>query len=432
MYGINISHNIKERYGCEIVYIYVQLEDNYEFAKDFFNFKKDDSGENSFIKNIREYAKEHLQDKSGIAAAILVNGVIIGSLAIMSLLLPLNENEQDMVALTPPTKIEEKINDEGKERSIAPSQDVNEIANIPNLEEAKEVQNESKPVSNNNNNNVAKPQPEKPAPPINNKTMVKVRMASGQVLSIELEEYVVGVVGSEMPALFSNEALKAQAVAARTYALKKTASGKVLSATTEDQVYKTNAQLQAMWGGDYSKYYNKVKNAVYSTEGLALTYGGQYIDALYFSTSNGKTEEPSYVWNYSVPYLKSVDSSFDANTTAFKRTVNFSYDTISSKLGVSVNSGTEIKVLSRTAGDRVNNISIGGKTFTGNKVRQLLGLRSTDFDIELGSGSVNITTRGYGHGVGMSQYGANEMAKTGSTYSQILKHYYTGVNIIKK
>ena len=106
------------------------------------------------------------------------------------------------------------------------------------------------------------------------------------------------------------------------------------------------------------------------------------------------------------------------------------YEKLSSKLGVSVNEDTQIEVLSRTAGDRVNEISIAGKTFTGVKVRSLLGLRSADFNIVKTSTGVKITTKGFGHGVGMSQYGANGAAKTGMTYKQILKHYYSGTSLV--
>lgn len=161
---------------------------------------------------------------------------------------------------------------------------------------------------------------------------------------------------------------------------------------------------------------------------MVMTYGGQYIDALYHSMSNGKTELPKYIWNSNYPYLVSVDSSWDQNVKNYSVTKNFSYNDVSAKLGINVNEGTSIEVLSLTESGRVNEIKIGDSVYTGVQVRTKLGLRSADFTISKTSGGLSITTRGYGHGVGMSQYGANEMAKQGYSFTQILTHYYTNIN----
>ena len=234
-----------------------------------------------------------------------------------------------------------------------------------------------------------------------------------------------------MPAEFNSEALKAQAVAARTYALKKSLNNTTLTATTSDQVYKTNDQLKALWKDSFYLYYNKVKSAVVATEGVYMTYNGSYIDALYFSISNGKTEDASFVWGNNIPYLKPVDSSFDTNVSGFSKAKSISMSSISSKLGVNLNSISQINIISKTSSGRINKINICGKEFSGTKIRSLLGLRSTDFSITQSGNNIIFTTKGYGHGVGMSQYGANEMAKKGYTYQQILTHYYTGISINK-
>lgn len=263
---------------------------------------------------------------------------------------------------------------------------------------------------------------------VDNNIYVNVRRG-GSVVKIELEEYVTGVVGAEMPASFNVEALKAQAVIARTYALKANSRGTVLSDNESSQSYKSNDQLKSLWGSSYNTYYNKVKGAVDSTRGMYLTYNGSYIEAVYHSTSNGRTEDSSNVWGNYFPYLVSVDSPYDSSNPSYLKTVSFSYSDISKKLGVIITSDTDFIINGKTSGDRVSSISVGEVSFTGVDFRNKLGLRSADFDIEKNDEGVVITTRGYGHGVGMSQYGANGMAKSGSSYRDILFHYYPGVTL---
>lgn len=259
---------------------------------------------------------------------------------------------------------------------------------------------------------------------------VTVHRSNGKVVKMSLEDYVVGVVAAEMPASFSNEALKAQAVAARTYAMYLVNSGKKLTDTVSTQVYKDKTQLKKMWGSSYSKYYNKVKNCVNSTKGIVLTYNGKYIYAAYHSTSNGKTEDALNVWGKSYPYLKSVSSTWDKNVSSYKRVVTKEFNNLNKVLGLNINSDSKV-VIKRNASHRVSSVKIDSKSYSGVAFRNLLGLRSSDFDIAFKNGKVSITTRGYGHGVGMSQYGANEMAKKGKTYKQILTHYYRGVSFKK-
>ncbi len=288
---------------------------------------------------------------------------------------------------------------------------------------APSIPNQTAPAPSTNNT------PSTPA--VSNKKMINLKRNNGAVVQIELEEYIIGVVSAEMPASFDVEALKAQAVAARTYALKSEEKGKVLTGTTADQVYKNNDELKAKWGSSYSTYYNKVKGAVEATSGECITYNGKYIDALYFSTSNGRTEDPGVVFGTPYDYMKSVESPWDTGASTFNSSKTFSIADICQKLGVNISSVDDIVIQSKTIGDRVQSVLIGGKEFTGVKVRTLLGLRSADFEVSQSGNNITFKTKGYGHGCGMSQYGANGMAKAGKNYKQILQHYYTGVQIQK-
>lgn len=261
-----------------------------------------------------------------------------------------------------------------------------------------------------------------------NKTYVTVYRANGSILNIELEEYLIGVVGAEMPASFNEEALKAQAILCRTYALKSIKTNKKITDTVSTQAYKDNDELKSLWNGDYNKYYNKIKQAVDSTKGKVIMYNGDYIDALYHSTSNGKTEYSSNVFSYQYPYLVSVDSSYDKNASSYLRQETKNYSDVLNILGISTED-TSFEIISRNESGRVSQIRIGNKIFSGTQFRNILGLRSADFDLSLNDNVLTITTRGYGHGVGMSQYGADAMAKAGYSYQDIILHYYQGVTI---
>lgn len=261
-----------------------------------------------------------------------------------------------------------------------------------------------------------------------NEITVTVYRNNGKIINLELEEYVLGVVGAEMPASFNIEALKAQAILARTYALKSIKNGKKLTDTVSTQAYKDNSELQKLWKNDYTKYYEKIKKAVNETKGKVILYNNEYIDAVYHSTSNGKTENSKNVWKNSLPYLVSVDSSWDKNVKSYKKETIFEINEFCNILKLDVEEAITYEIIHNQTG-RVRQITINNKTFSGTEFRNLLKLRSTDFEIEINDEKVKVTTYGYGHGVGMSQYGANEMAKQGYSYIQILKHYYTGVVI---
>ena len=250
--------------------------------------------------------------------------------------------------------------------------------------------------------------------------------------SLELEEYIIGVVAGEMPASFEIEALKAQAIAARSYAMNKiNTSDETYDLVTDvtNQVYITTDEMKNKWQSEYDYYYEKIKNAVLETQGLVMKYNNEIISAYYFAMSNGSTEDVSLVFGESKDYLQSVDSSWDENVKNFIVETNITKEEFCKKLDISCDD-IIIKDIKRSETNRVNEITINNKKFKGTEVRSLLNLRSTDFDIEINE-SIKITTKGYGHGVGMSQYGANEMAKNGSTYEEILKHYYNNIEISK-
>ena len=251
-----------------------------------------------------------------------------------------------------------------------------------------------------------------------------------EVVDMPLEEYVVGVVACEMPASFDIEALKAMAVAARTFALYKISTNKnyKLSTTTKDQCYISKNQMKKNWKDNYEKNYNKILKAVNETSNEYLTYKDKVIISFYFSISNGYTENCENVFSQKLDYLKSVDSSWDKDYLYKEKTIKIDENVFLKKLGISSNKVSSIKI-DRSSTGRINKIIINNKSFKGTTFRKLLSLRSTDVEIKVDNGKVIINTKGYGHGVGMSQYGANSMAKKGYKYDEILKYYYTGVEI---
>ena len=264
-----------------------------------------------------------------------------------------------------------------------------------------------------------------------------VRVLRGNTVEkIKIEDYLVGVVSSEVPVSFEKEAIKAQAVAARTYALKQMENRKNepydVKDDTSSQVYKSNDELKKIWLSKYDENINKIKNAIKETKGEYLTYDNKIIYAFFFSTSNGKTEDNKDVFGQDLPYLKSVDSSFDETETSnFIKEITIPLNEFYQKLGLEYNDNLNISNIELTSSDRIRNITINNTTFKGTSIRSKLSLRSTDFKIEKKDSNVVITTKGYGHGVGLSQYGANALAKQNKNYEEILKYYYQGTNIQK-
>ncbi len=260
---------------------------------------------------------------------------------------------------------------------------------------------------------------------------VKV-LVNGETETMNLEEYVVGVVAGEMPASFEMEALKAQAIASRTYALyRKTTTQSDeydLTDNTNTQVYLTIDAMKRKWGDDFQKYYDRVRSAVEATRGKVITYSGKVIEAFYFAMSGGYTQEAGYVFNENRDYLKSVESVYDnSDLKNYEVATEFERQNFKNKLNLTCEDLT-VGDIKRNDRGYVETLTVCGKSFKGTHFRTLLGLRSTHLDIEIGE-KVKIITKGYGHGVGMSQYGANGYAQAGYTFEDIIKHYYTDVEI---
>ncbi|WP_315116580.1 stage II sporulation protein D [uncultured Clostridium sp.] len=274
---------------------------------------------------------------------------------------------------------------------------------------------------------------------------------SKSIKEMDIEEYIKGVVASEMPAEFHIEALKAQAVAARTYALahmeiiggQKCAQinkGDICD-TVHCQVYMSKEERLNGWPNSRKEeYWNKIQEAVIKTKGEVITYNNSIAKELYyFAVSSGKTENAQEVFSQAVPYLQSVDSPGEESAPKFSSSVGYSYSSFAkivnsyypNSIPSSNNLKNSIKIKSRTSAGSVKELQIGKTTITGTKFRSMLGLNSTNFSFVFNKDTMDIICRGYGHGVGMSQWGANAFAKSGKTYKDILTHYYKGVNINK-
>lgn len=271
---------------------------------------------------------------------------------------------------------------------------------------------------------------------VSNKMVRVKRLSTDKVEEVPLEEYIVGVLAGEMPIDFELEALKAQAVASRSYVLKRMEYNKDNEYDVVDsvlnQVYLDDDYLKETWGNNYTIKINKLRTAVNETYNEYMEYDGEIIDALFFSTSNGYTEDSHLVFNLELPYLKSVESSWDKDVSSvFSSKYTFSLQEFYEKLGLEYKDKLEVEILERSSTNRVIKLKINGVEFEGTTLYNKLGLRSTDFEIMQAGSNVIFDMKGYGHGVGMSQYGALGMAKQGYTYDEILKHYYTGVTIKK-
>ncbi|MEX2459772.1 MAG: stage II sporulation protein D [Paenibacillaceae bacterium] len=272
-----------------------------------------------------------------------------------------------------------------------------------------------------------------------------------QITRVPLEQYIAGVVAAEMPVNFELEALKAQAMAARTYIVRRIVNhdrsgmpvkGAEVTDTVVHQAYLTDQQLKENWGKkNYQVNINKIMKVVSETRGLILTYNNQPINATYFSTSNGYTENSEDYWGVNEPYLRSVASPWDQKISpSFIKTIQIPYKQFLLKLGLANSNSTNKAIpaslslnmkstLELSQGQRIASINIAGKSFTGKDIRERLNLASSSFTWKRNGDTMEIQTWGSGHGVGMSQWGANGMAQEGKTASEIVQYYYKGIVI---
>lgn len=257
-----------------------------------------------------------------------------------------------------------------------------------------------------------------------------MRTDMDEVEQVPLESYVTHVVASEMPTEFEIEALKAQSLAARTYIVQHLLyqDDEEITDKVDHQVYKDEQELREQWGEEYQEKMNKLKDAVSATEGEIITYDDHPITAAYFSTGNGYTENSEDYWDEELPYLRSVESPWDEKSPNFLNQEVFTKDEIAQSLNVTISDNDDIEI-SRTKSNRVDQVELSGKAFTGREVREKLSLPSSDFTIEKENDHFIFTTKGYGHGIGMSQYGANGMAEEGKTYDEIIEYFYQDIDI---
>ena len=270
---------------------------------------------------------------------------------------------------------------------------------------------------------------------INNKN-VRIQRTNGSIDTVSFESYIIGVLAGEMPANFELEALKAQALAARSYVLKKMEQNKNndydIVDTVMNQVYLDESQMKAKWKDQYEEKLQKITKAVNDTQGEYIAYNGEVIQAFFFSTSSGKTENSEEVFQESLPYLRSVDSTWDSDVSpVFNEISKFSLKDFYERLNLDYNENLKIEIIETTSTGRIKKIKINNQEFTGNDIYKKFQLRSTYFEISKSGNYVTIQTKGYGHGVGMSQYGAQAMALKGYHYDEIVKYYYQGVEISK-
>ena len=262
---------------------------------------------------------------------------------------------------------------------------------------------------------------------------VLLRQRDGTTREMDMDSYLTGVVLAEMPASFAREAKKAQAVVARTFALKaavtggKHGDGSVCTESVCCQAYIPPED----YGGP-AEAVDQARSAAEETSGQVLTYGEVLIEATYFSCSGGSTEDAVAVWGRDFPYLRATDSPGEEKAVHYTDTVYFTEKEFQNALGISLPGTPDgwFGFTTYTSGGGVNTIRIGGRDYKGTELRKLLGLKSTAFTVSADPKGVTITTRGYGHRVGMSQYGADAMAEGGSSYEQILSYYYQGTSLV--
>ncbi|HHU77587.1 MAG: stage II sporulation protein D [Caldicoprobacterales bacterium] len=268
-----------------------------------------------------------------------------------------------------------------------------------------------------------------------------------KLVKISLEEYLTGVLAGEMPASYEMEALKAQAVAARTLVVYQLPAyggrgcsrhdgADVCSSYAHCQEWISREQMRRNWGEDFESNFKRIEQAVQETKGQIMTYQGKAIEVFYHSTSNGRTEDVREVFSNSLPYYTSVESIGEENGPMFEGSVTLTNkkfaEVFKSRYGIKLNPdnlASQIKIDGYTDSGRIRTITVGGKKLKATEFRLLYGLNSTDITFVFGKDTITMKTRGFGHGVGMSQVGAHQMAGRGSSYKEILQHYYRGVEI---
>ena len=301
----------------------------------------------------------------------------------------------------------------------------------------------AEPASSALSSPAASAQPPSAVPSADAETFLVEDQATGQVLELSRQEYVLGAVAAEMPVSWPDEALKAQAVAAHSYALycrdhTPLQSGAWLTADpARRQGCLTEPVLRSYWGTAYDENYARLSSLVDEVLDDLLTYENSPACTSYFAISNGRTEASENVWGSALPYLVSVDSSTDLAADNYEYTVTFSAAQVQQALaGLGLTADLAAPEswfgpAELTAAGYAKALPVCGQTVSGTALRRVLGLRSTCFTVQYQSGNFSFTTRGYGHGVGLSQWGAKAMAEQGAGYADILAHYYPGTQLLR-
>lgn len=277
----------------------------------------------------------------------------------------------------------------------------------------------------------------------NSYTIRLLHKDTNEVEEVDLEDYIVHVVSAEMPVDFEEEALKAQAIVARTYTMYKKNNPKhddadICDDSTCCQAWISKEKRFERWGEENAEAnWNKIVKCVNDTKGMIITYNNEPINAFFHSNSGGTTETVSEVWGGSnLPYLQVVETAGEEGYTQYSSEVSFTYDELINKIKekysdiqIDFNNNEEIKILEYTESGRVKTIKFGNHNLSGVETRTILGLKSANFEFEKQNGSIIFKVKGYGHGVGMSQTGADSMAKDGKTAEEIIKHFYKDVEI---
>lgn len=257
---------------------------------------------------------------------------------------------------------------------------------------------------------------------------------TNQVEEMNAKDYLFGVIAGEMPALYEEEALKAQAVCAYTFALwrQKANNDKPYDITDNfktDQCYISREAALKKWGSNANEYAKKIEKIINETENQMLTYNGDIILSVYHAVSGGSTESSKNVWGKDYPYLQSVDSVGDKLAKNYISEVTVDTAKLKTLLGADEINGNPFTDFTRTEAGTVKTVKACGKEYKGSEIREMFDLKSSNFEAEFSDNKIIFTVYGYGHGVGMSQNGANYMAQQGSDYKEILKHYYKGCEI---
>lgn len=316
------------------------------------------------------------------------------------------------------------------------------FTNVTNVKSQETVSNQVEQNSNIENNNIV----------ANNyeyskyNTIKLLHNATGEIEEIKLDEYLIGVVSAEMPADYEFEALKAQAIVARTYTIytiihnnQKHGEADICDNSNCCQAWISKEKRFERWEEDKRQSnWDKITNAVNSTAGKIITYNGEPINAFFHSNSGGTTEIPINVWGGSgYPYLQVVETSGEENYSQYSSEAEFSKEEIINKIyekhneiSIDWNSEKPIEILEYTDSGRVKTIRFGNVNLSGVETRSIFALRSSNFEVELNNEKIKFKVKGYGHGVGMSQTGSDSLAKQGKNFEEIIKHFYQNVEII--